>query len=218
MSDRTPFAATHFFLYIYIMNFIWQDSYNLIKTVIDYSVALICLVLMLPVIIILVITIFITGKGPVIFSQKRVGKSGKEFTLYKFRSMQFGNEDNAALITGKYDNRITGVGRFMRKHKLDEIPNFINVLRGEMSLVGPRPEQKLFTDRISSRVPEYLLLQKIKPGITSWGQVKYGYASDVDQMVDRLKYDLIYLENRSLWFDLKIIVYTAGIILKGQGV
>lgn len=218
MSDRTPFAGTHFFLYIYIMNFIRQDSYNLIKTVIDYSVALMCLALMLPVIVILVITIFITGKGPVIFSQKRVGKSGKEFTLYKFRSMQFGNEDNAALITGKYDNRITGVGRFMRKHKLDEIPNFINVLRGEMSLVGPRPEQKLFTDRISSRVPEYLLLQKIKPGITSWGQVKYGYASDVDQMVDRLKYDLIYLDNRSLWFDLKIIVYTAGIILKGQGV
>lgn len=200
------------------MNFIRQDFYYLIKTVVDYSVALICLVLLLPVVIVLVLIILIKGKGPVIYTQERIGKHGKPFTLYKFRSMHSGNEDGLHLLTGKNDKRITVLGRFMRKHKLDEIPNFINVLRGEMSIVGPRPEQQFFIDQISAKVPEYKLLQEIKPGITSWGQVKYGYASEVDQMAQRLNYDLYYLENRSFWFDLKIIVYTAGIILKGQGV
>jgi lipopolysaccharide/colanic/teichoic acid biosynthesis glycosyltransferase len=200
------------------MKIIRQDFCYLIKTIIDYSAALICLVLMLPVIVILSIVILIEGKGPVFYTQKRVGKSGKQFTLYKFRSMHFGTEGGVPLLTGKNDKRITATGRFMRKHKFDEIPNFINVLRGEMSLVGPRPEQQFFIDQISSRAPEYLKLLEIKPGITSWGQVKYGYASDADQMIERLKFDLCYLENRSLWFDLKIFVYTAGIILKGQGV
>jgi len=103
----------------------------------------------------------------------------------------------------------------MRKHKLDEIPNFINVIKGEMSLVGPRPEQQYFIDQIIIIEPRYSLLQDLKPGITSWGQVKYGYASNVDQMIERLNYDLYYLENRSLWFDMKITFYTIGIIFKG---
>jgi len=106
----------------------------------------------------------------------------------------------------------------MRKHKFDEIPNFINVLKGEMSIVGPRPEQQYFVEKIVAIAPDYTRLHDIKPGITSWGQVKYGYASNVEQMVERLKYDLNYLENRSLWFDLKIAVFTVGIIFKGQGV
>jgi lipopolysaccharide/colanic/teichoic acid biosynthesis glycosyltransferase len=106
----------------------------------------------------------------------------------------------------------------MRKHKLDEIPNFVNVLKGEMSLVGPRPEQKYFIDQIVVKAPDYLLLQDIKPGITSWGQVKYGYASTVDEMIERLEYDLYYLRHRSVWFDLKIALQTLGIIVRGQGV
>lgn len=122
------------------------------------------------------------------------------------------------MLSGKKDKRITLIGRFMRKHKLDEIPNFINVIKGEMSLVGPRPEQQYFIDQIIIIEPRYSLLQDLKPGITSWGQVKYGYASNVDQMIERLNYDLYYLENRSLWFDMKITFYTIGIIFKGEGV
>lgn len=191
---------------------------NIIKMVIDYTIALSFSILLSPVIIILSIAIKMTGKGPVIYSQKRIGKSGKTFTMYKFRSMHFGTEEGVPLLTGKKDKRITAVGRFMRKHKFDEIPNFINVLKGEMSLIGPRPEQKHFIDQIMLRAPQYRKLQKLKPGITSWGQVKYGYASNVDEMLERLEYDLYYLENRSLWFDMKIAFYTIGIIFKGEGV
>jgi lipopolysaccharide/colanic/teichoic acid biosynthesis glycosyltransferase len=188
------------------------------KTIIDYSVTILCIILLIPVILILTIAIKVTGKGPVIYSQNRVGKAGKPFTIYKFRSMYNGTEEEVPLLSGSEDKRITALGRFMRRHKLDEIPNFINVLKGEMSLVGPRPEQQYFIDQIVNRMPDYVLLQKIKPGITSWGQVKYGYASNVDQMIERLKYDLYYIHNRSLWFDLKISLYTFIIVFKGDGI
>ena len=122
------------------------------------------------------------------------------------------------LISGKEDKRITSLGRFMRKHKFDEIPNFLNVLKGEMSLIGPRPEQQFYIDQIIQREPRYKQLQLIKPGITSWGQVKYGYASNVDEMIKRMEYDLFYLNNRSLLFDLKIAFFTLVIIFKGQGI
>jgi lipopolysaccharide/colanic/teichoic acid biosynthesis glycosyltransferase len=191
---------------------------TVIKTLIDYSVSIICLILLIPVILLLAIAIRISGNGPVIYSQKRIGKSGKTFSIYKFRSMHSGTEEGVPLISDKNDKRITTLGRFMRKHKLDEIPNFINVLKGEMSLIGPRPEQKYFVDQILPKAPEYKLLHNIKPGITSWGQVKYGYASTVNEMIERLDYELTYLENRSLWFDLKVAFYTIGIILKGKGV
>jgi lipopolysaccharide/colanic/teichoic acid biosynthesis glycosyltransferase len=167
---------------------------------------------------ILAVLIKLSGKGPVIYTQQRAGRLGVPFTIYKFRSMYFGTGEGIPLLSGKNDKRITLIGRFMRKHKLDEIPNFINVLKGEMSLVGPRPEQQYFIDQIIVNEPKYSLLQNLKPGITSWGQVKYGYASNVDQMIERLNYDLYYLENRSLWFDLKIIFYTIGRIFKGEGV
>lgn len=186
--------------------------------VIDYSFTILCLIVLIPLILILAIIIKISGKGPVIYSQKRIGMSGKPFVIYKFRSMFFGTEEGMPLLSGKNDKRITSVGRFMRKHKFDEIPNLINVLKGEMSLVGPRPEQEYYIDQIILKEPQYKLLQNIKPGITSWGQVKFGYASNVDEMVDRLKYDLFYLENKSILFDLKIIYYTIGIIIKGKGI
>ena len=121
-------------------------------------------------------------------------------------------------MSARDDPRITPIGRFMRKHKLDEIPNFINVLKGQMSIIGPRPEQQYYIDQIIRRAPEYKLLQSFRPGITSWGQVKYGYASNVEEMVERLNYDLFYLKNKSIWFDLKIIIYTFFFIIKGRGV
>lgn len=200
------------------MDFISQGLQLIIKTVIDYTVTILCLILLIPVILILILAIKISVKGSVIYSQNRIGKDGKVFTIYKFRSMHIGTEEGLPLLSGKQDTRITPVGRFMRKHKLDEIPNFFNVLKGEMSLVGPRPEQQYFIDQIILRKPEYRLLHNIKPGITSWGQVKYGYASNVEEMVRRLEYDIFYLNNRSLWFDLKIAFYTIGIVIKGEGV
>ena len=200
------------------MNLPRKDPQTIIKTVIDYSFTIFCLILLTPVILILAVAIKISGKGPVIYSQKRIGRFGRSFNLYKFRSMHFGTEEGLPLLSGKTDKRITAVGRFMRKHKFDEIPNFINVLKGEMSLVGPRPEQQYFIDQILLKAPQYKLLQNIKPGITSWGQVKYGYASNVNEMIERLEFDLFYLENRSLWFDLKVAFYTIGIIFKGEGI
>ena len=192
--------------------------YPLLKISLDYAVSIVCLVLLSPLVLILSLTIFISGGGPILYSQKRTGKDGKIFEIYKFRSLKLGIVEDYNLITSKNDNRITPIGRFMRKYKLDEIPNFINVLKGDMSVVGPRPEQGYFIDKIVLKAPEHLKLLKIKPGITSWGQVKFGYASTVDQMIERHKYDLYYLENRSFAFDMKIIFHTILIVLKGRGI
>jgi lipopolysaccharide/colanic/teichoic acid biosynthesis glycosyltransferase len=160
----------------------------------------------------------ITGRGPVIYSQDRIGKNGKPFSIYKFRSMVFDAERGVPLLSGDNEERITRIGHFLRKFRIDEIPNFINVLKGEMSVVGPRPERRFFIDQILKRAPEYEQLHKVKPGVTSWGQVKYGYASCVDEMIERLDYDLFYLKHRSLWFDLKILLYTVATVFKGKGV
>lgn len=195
-----------------------KNSPDFIKPIFDYSITLLCLILLTPVIIIVSISIKLTGKGPVIYSQKRIGRYGKPFDIYKFRSMHFGDEEEIILISDKRDKRITSLGRLMRKYKIDEIPNFINVLKGEMSLIGPRPEQQFYIDQIVQREPQYIQLHQIKPGITSWGQVKYGYASDVDEMIKRMEYDLYYLENRSFLFDLNIALHTLKIIFKGQGI
>ena len=126
-------------------------------------------------------------------------------------------EKNGPQLSSQSDKRITKVGRFLRKTRLDELPQFWNVLIGEMSLVGPRPERQYFIDKILDRAPHYKHLSKVRPGITSWGQVKYGYAENVDQMVQRLKYDLLYIENISPALDFKIMAYTVIIIFQGSG-
>jgi len=200
------------------MNHNKSNSQDIIKTIFDYTVTILSLTLLIPIIIILSISIKLTGNGPVIYSQKRIGRNGKAFDIYKFRSMHFGNEEGILLISDRDDKRITSLGRFMRKYKFDEIPNFFNVLKGEMSIVGPRPEQQFYIDKIVQREPQYMQLRQLKPGITSWGQVKYGYASGVEEMIKRMEYDLFYLENRSFFFDLKIVLYTMALILKGQGI
>jgi lipopolysaccharide/colanic/teichoic acid biosynthesis glycosyltransferase len=210
--------SIHFFLYIYVMDVFRKYSYEIIKSIFDYIVSVLCLILLIPLIVILSFIIRLTTKGPVIYSQIRIGRDGKPFSMYKFRSMYFGAKNGAPLLSGRNDKRITPVGRFMRKHRLDEIPNFINVLKGEMSIVGPRPEQEYYINQIVILAPEYKILLEVKPGITSWGIVKYGYASNIEKMAERLNYDLCYMKNRSFWFDLKVILFTAGIILKGEGV
>ncbi|MEY1638879.1 sugar transferase [Tenuifilum osseticum] len=193
----------------------WQAN---LKEMLDYFIALVGLLLSAPVALILMAVIKTTSKGPVIFKQERIGQHGKPFHIYKFRSMYVDAEANGPALSNQTDPRVTPVGRFMRKTRLDEIPNFINVLKGEMSIVGPRPERQFYIDQLVKVAPHYLHLQKVKPGITSWGQVKYGYAENIEQMVERLKYDLLYLENMSLYIDFKIMIYTILTIFKGKGV
>lgn len=194
---------------------VWQAN---LKSLIDYSVALFALLVTLPITLFLIVGIKLTSRGPIFYSHERIGRYGKPFVIYKFRSMYLQAEKNGPELSSRSDERITPFGRFMRKSRLDEIPNFFNVLKGDMSLVGPRPERKYFIDRIVQQAPHYLHLLKVKPGITSWGQVKYGYAENVEQMIERLKYDLIYLDNMSLYVDLKIIIYTVMTIIKRKGI
>lgn len=192
----------------------WQYS---LKRISDVLISLFAMILLSPVYLLTAILVKCSSPGPVFYAQERIGKGGKPFKMHKFRSMYVDAEKGGPALSKDDDPRITPFGRFMRKVRLDEIPQFYNVLRGTMSLVGPRPERQFFIDQIVQRAPEYLLLQKVKPGITSWGQVKYGYAENVDEMVERLQYDLLYLENMSLATDIKILLYTVIIIVEGRG-
>jgi exopolysaccharide biosynthesis polyprenyl glycosylphosphotransferase len=194
---------------------VWHEN---LKQVLDLFVSVLALLILSPLIIILSIGVRWNSPGPVIYSHERIGRYGKPFKIYKFRSMYSDSEKNGPLLSSKSDKRLTPFGRFMRKYKFDEIPNFINVLKGEMSLVGPRPERKYFIDKILPIAPHYVHLHKVKPGITSWGQVKYGYAENVEQMIKRMRYDILYIENMSLFVDFKILFYTALTILRGKGI
>ena len=192
--------------------------YEPAKRVFDISFALVSIILLSPFLLLLILFIRISGGGPVIYKQDRIGKRGVPFSIYKFRSMVYDAEHGVPLLSGNHEERITRTGRFLRKYRIDEIPNLINVIKGEMSVVGPRPERQYFIEQIMKRNPSYGELQGVRPGVTSWGQVKYGYASNVDEMLERLHYDLYYMKHRSLWFDLKIIFCTVGTVLRGRGV
>jgi len=193
---------------------VWQET---LKYFLDLFISIFALILTIPLNITLATIIKLNSPGPIAFTQERIGRFGKPFKLYKFRSMYQNAEESGPALASENDPRVTPIGNFMRKTRMDEIPNFINVLKGEMSLVGPRPERKYFIDQIIKKAPQYVHLQKVKPGITSWGQVKYGYAENVDEMIERLTYDLIYIENMSFYVDLKILVHTILTILKGKG-
>lgn|SRR5690554_211537 len=192
----------------------WQF---VIKRLMDITASIIAIIILIPVYLILMILVKASSKGPIFFLQERVGKNGVPFNIIKFRTMYVGAEKEGPQLSSTNDKRITKIGRFMRKVRLDEIPQFWNVIRGDMSLVGPRPERQFFIDQITKREPQFSQLTKVKPGITSWGQVKYGYAENVDQMLQRMKYDLLYLKNMSIALDLKIMLYTIVIVLKGSG-
>lgn len=193
---------------------VWQQS---IKRIIDISFSLLVLILFFPLYLFTAIGVILSSPGPIFYSHERIGWHGKPFRIFKFRSMRIDAEKHGPQLSSKDDPRMTPFGKWMRKIRLDEIPQFWNVLIGDMSIVGPRPERQYFIDQIMLKAPHYRHLHKVRPGITSWGQVKFGYAENVDQMVERLKFDLIYIENMSLAVDLKIMFYTVLIILRHKG-
>lgn len=193
---------------------VWQ---RVMKRFIDIVCSLIAILILIPVYIVLAVCVKLSSKGPILFLQERIGKGGLPFKIIKFRTMYMDAEKSGPQLSSSHDPRITKIGRIMRKLRLDELPQFFNVLKGDMSLVGPRPERQFFIDQIVAVEPQFLQLTKVRPGITSWGQVKYGYAENVDQMLQRMKFDLLYMKNRTLALDFKIMLYTVGIILKAKG-
>lgn len=192
----------------------WQ---RFVKRIMDVLLSLVAIIILIPVFLFLGIAVKLSSSGPILFFQDRIGINGKVFKIIKFRTMFVDAEKAGPQLSSSHDPRITPIGRFMRKLRLDEFPQFFNVIKGDMSLVGPRPERQFYIDQIAAKEPQFLELTRVRPGITSWGQVKYGYAENVDQMIQRMKYDLLYLHNRSIALDLKIMLYTVLIIVKAKG-
>ena len=196
----------------------FSDAGKNIKKAIDKIGSVFVLLLLSPLYLYIAIRVKCSSKGPVFFRQERIGYRGRPFTIYKFRTMYADADKQGPLLTERDDPRVTPYGRFLRKYRLDELPQFWNVLIGDMSIVGPRPEQRYFIDRIVKKAPYYYLLHNVRPGITSWGMVKYGYAETVDKMIERLDYDIMYYENMSLTLDITILLYTIQTVFTGKGV
>ncbi len=192
----------------------WQ---RVCKRVIDIICSGFALLVLTPVLLLNAIMVKSTSSGPIFYRQERIGRFGRPFFIIKFRSMFVDAEKGGPALSSKSDSRITSWGKIMRKWRLDELPQFFNIIKGDMSLVGPRPERKHFIDIICQTHPQYKYLHKVKPGLTSWGMVQYGYAENVEQMIERMRYDLLYIENCSIALDIKIVLYTIIVIVEGRG-
>ena len=193
---------------------VWQF---VLKRIIDVVVSILAIILLSPLYLLATVLVTIGSKGPILYYQERIGIQSSFFKIIKFRSMYLDAEKFGPQLSKDNDARITKWGRIMRQYRIDELPQFWNVLIGDMSIVGPRPERAFYADQIILKAPHYKHLHKVKPGITSWGMVKFGYASTVDEMVDRLRYDVIYIENMSIFNDLKVLIYTFKIVFQGRG-
>ena len=195
-----------------------SDAQINMKRVFDIVFSSLALIITSPLLAAIAIAVKTTSKGPVIYTQERIGYRQRPFNILKFRTMRVDAEANGPQLSNDDDPRITKAGRILRKYRLDELPQFWNVIRGEMSLVGPRPERAYFIEKIVKKAPHYTLVHQVKPGITSWGMVKFGYAREVDEMVERSNYDLIYLANMSVAVDFKILLHTISTVVLGKGV
>ena len=195
-----------------------SDAELCIKRTFDIISSLTGLLLLSPLLALIALQVKLSSKGPVFYTQERIGQYGLPFRIYKFRTMiDHAEADGIPTLTHDNDPRITGVGRWLRKYRLDELPQLWNILRGEMSIVGPRPERPYFVEQIMAEAPYYCLLYKVRPGLTSWGPIRVGYTDTMEKMIERLNCDVVYVENMSLLLDLKIIFFTTSVILHGKG-
>jgi sugar transferase (PEP-CTERM system associated) len=191
---------------------------TLIKRLFDMVFASLLIVLALPVMLITTILILLEGRGPVLYFQERVGLNGRLFNVVKFRSMQINAEQNGTpQWATAADDRVTQVGRVIRKLRIDELPQLFNVLGGDMSLVGPRPERPYFVDKLTQELPYYAVRHSVKPGVTGWAQVRYHYGASVEDAAEKLQYDLYYVKNHTLFLDLLVLFETVGVVLMGKG-
>ena len=194
-----------------------SDTGLCIKRAFDVVVSAMMLILLSPLYLILSLLVWYSSKGPVFYKQERIGLHGLPFNIIKFRTMCVHAEEATPQLSADDDPRITKVGKWMRKYRLDELPQFWNILRGEMSIVGPRPERRYFINQIEEKAPYYCMIYKIRPGLTSWGPIKVGYTDTLDKMIRRLNYDIVYIENMSIRLDIKIMFHTIGVIFNGKG-
>ena len=187
------------------------------KRAFDVFSATLAILLLSPLMLIIALLVKLTSKGKVIYRQERVGLYGKVFNILKFRTMVENAEHDTPMLSAADDPRITRIGKWLRKYRLDELPQFWNIIKGDMSVVGPRPERKFYIEKIEEKAPYYCLLYKIRPGLTSWGPIRVGYTDTLDKMIQRLNYDIVYMENMSLRLDLKIMLYTIKVLIDGKG-